>query len=424
MAQPKLSSAAMAMPRNEAGPTTIPRRAAAPSSQPTSTTDLSLTSNSQKLWRYVLRFLLTSPRWVTTDVQVMKLLELPRRRDVHWRETWNECRLGDDRWHILGMLIHLVGEKLNKNCTTCRRGAGPFSGCYVVPKEASYQDHQYLRSCANCHFLHQKGACSIKGSWESRTGDNIRTSGPTESSATEWATNAHKKRRLSSLDHEAEEDLASRRRSERLVDREDEGGPEPRRKIVTLSLHPKESRASPGSRGAMPGRTATSDKPQSLTASSALINAGQVQSDDLLEMEEWEIAPGRIRETGVERIESKSTCFQPPPIIMSHDKLTRMADIAFSKSYLETNQAVQVSADVRFEVKTIKSGGSLQVDADAGRTRYCSLASGKLRVLVEEQPEFTIGPHGMFKIKPGLKALVQNRLYIDSVLHIASHDEY
>lgn len=109
---------------------------------------------------------------------------------------------------------------------------------------------------------------------------------------------------------------------------------------------------------------------------------------------------------------------------MFHIHLTRTIDIAFSKSYLETNQAVQVSADVQFEVKTVKSGGSLQVDADAGKTRYCSLASGKLRVRVEQQPEFTIGPHGMFKVRRGLKALVQNRLYVDSVLHIASHKEY
>lgn len=82
---------------------------------------------------------------------------------------------------------------------------------------------------------------------------------------------------------------------------------------------------------------------------------------------------------------------------------------------------MRVSADICFEVKTIKSGHSLQMEADPAKTRYCSLATGKLRVGVEDQPDFTIGPHGMFKIEPGLKAWVQNRLYVDSVLHIASH---
>lgn len=36
------------------------------------------------------------------------------------------------------------------------------------------------------------------------------------------------------------------------------------------------------------------------------------------------------------------------------------------------------------------------------------------------QPEFVIGPHGVFKIKPGVKAWAQNRLYIDSVVHVVS----
>lgn len=79
---------------------------------------------------------------------------------------------------------------------------------------------------------------------------------------------------------------------------------------------------------------------------------------------------------------------------------------------------------MHFEVKTIRSGNSLQLEADSTKARYCSLASGKLRIRIDEQPEFTIGPHGMFKIKPGLKACVQNRLYIDSVLHIVSHKDY
>lgn len=82
-----------------------------------------------------------------------------------------------------------------------------------------------------------------------------------------------------------------------------------------------------------------------------------------------------------------------------------------------------MSADISFGVKTIKSGHSLQMEADPARTRYCSLATGKLRICVEDQPDFTIGPHGMFKIKPGLKVWVQNRLYVDAVLHIASHED-
>lgn len=79
-----------------------------------------------------------------------------------------------------------------------------------------------------------------------------------------------------------------------------------------------------------------------------------------------------------------------------------------------------MSRDVTFEVKSIKSGHNLELEADQNKTRYCALASGKLYISVEDQEPFTIGPHGLFKVAPGSTAKIQNRLYIDSVLHIST----
>lgn len=84
---------------------------------------------------------------------------------------------------------------------------------------------------------------------------------------------------------------------------------------------------------------------------------------------------------------------------------------------------IPVSADVSFRVDTIKSGHKLEFEATSSKARYCSVASGKLRISIGDQPEFIIGPHGVFKIKPGAKASAQNRLYIDSVLHVISVDD-
>ena len=65
----------------------------------------------------------------------------------------------------------------------------------------------------------------------------------------------------------------------------------------------------------------------------------------------------------------------------------------------------------------IRPGGSQQWDAELGKLRICSLAAGKLKVKVGEQ-YFSIGPNGMFKIGPGMAAVVENWLYVDAVLHI------
>lgn len=400
------------------------RRSVALPHHPGGNTNSSLTGDAKRLWDYMLGFLPTSPSSMVFDPQTIRLFSLPRRRIIHWRVNWHRRRLRDDKYEILGLLLYLVGEEYDRACTNCRRHKGPFPGCFILPKEADYELHQFVKSCANCHVMHAKQACSLKAGWEARAGDKSRPSPPVVNSTADSATNASKKRRLSNLDAEEDETLALRRRSERFVDGDDDDKTAPRRKIVTLSLHPKNGRSTLGSGGAILGRTTTTGGPSDETAPPALINEGQMQPDDLLEMEDWEIAPGRIRETGAARIDSKPTHTVSSSRYYSRITLTRRTDIAFSKSYLETNQAVQVSADVYFEVKTIKSGNSLQLEAESTKARYCSLASGKLRIRVEGQPEFTIGPHGMFKIKPGLKASVQNRLYIDSVLHITSHKEY
>jgi len=74
--------------------------------------------------------------------------------------------------------------------------------------------------------------------------------------------------------------------------------------------------------------------------------------------------------------------------------------------------------DICFRVDTIQSGATLQLEADEGKWRICSIASGKVRVQTGDEPEFTIGPHGMFKVKPGVASTVQNWMYMDAILHV------
>lgn len=91
--------------------------------------------------------------------------------------------------------------------------------------------------------------------------------------------------------------------------------------------------------------------------------------------------------------------------------------IAFSKAYLTTSLAVPVCDDVSFRVDTIYSGNTLQLEADPDRTRLCSVAAGKVRVSIGSEPEFVVGPHGMFKVKAGAACRIRNVLYLDAVLH-------
>lgn len=139
-------------------------------------------------------------------------------------------------------------------------------------------------------------------------------------------------------------------------------------------------------------------------SSGSVVSAGALQtmSADALEMEDWEVAPGRIRS----------------------ENPADPDNIAYSNSYLATNQAVSLSEDMTFRVEVLRPGTTCRFDVEPDSYRVCSLASGKLRVRIEGEPEFQVGPHGVFKIKPGATCAVENRLYIDSVLHISAMKSY
>jgi hypothetical protein len=145
-------------------------------------------------------------------------------------------------------------------------------------------------------------------------------------------------------------------------------------------------------------------------------------------MEDWEVAPGRIRETVGDEADSKCHAFPEPHLSHPHNgpappakqllTVTPFTAIAFSKPYLSTAaQSVPVCDDVAFRVDTVSAGNTLQLEADAGKTRLCAVAAGKVRVRIGDEADFVVGPHGMFKVKAGVACTVRNGLYLDAVLH-------
>ncbi|KAL1907175.1 hypothetical protein Sste5344_007126 [Sporothrix stenoceras] len=131
------------------------------------------------------------------------------------------------------------------------------------------------------------------------------------------------------------------------------------------------------------------------SSNSALVFDGNVQpGPEALEMEDWELAPGRVQ-------------------TKTHE------NIAFSNAYLTSNQMVPIDHNMSIRVEVVRPGQSVSFDADSQSMRMCMLASGKLRVVVGED-RFTLGPHGMFKVKSGTAFSVENRLYIDAYLYITA----
>ncbi|KAI8258287.1 hypothetical protein K4K56_007108 [Colletotrichum sp. SAR 10_98] len=127
-------------------------------------------------------------------------------------------------------------------------------------------------------------------------------------------------------------------------------------------------------------------------------NADQTMPAELLDMEEWEIAPGRVRD----------------------DQSQEPTNVAFSNAYLTSNQAVSVSEDIAFNVIVIKPGGSHRWTDEEDKVRICSVAVGKVKVKLDMTDPFQIGPNGMFRLKPGTSCSIENRTYIDAIIHVTS----
>lgn len=282
----------------------MPNRSAAVAPRPHVDKTSSLTGGGKKLWNYMLGFLPESSTAMTFDEQTAKLFEFPRRRLVKWRETWDEHRAGDNKYQILGLLLYLIGEEVKRECTNCRRGQGPFPRCMILPEDAEEELQKLVRCCSNCYFVNCRSACSLKFKYEARWSrksldDTTPASLPAETTAI-----ASKKRRFADL--ESEDDV------NRNIDSgqpsngsEDEDQPDQdqdghRRKIVTLTLPSATTAKMSRTRSMTAGLQTTTN-----AASSVLISAGQIQPDDVLEMEDWEIAPGCIRATGTELVDSK-----------------------------------------------------------------------------------------------------------------------
>jgi len=95
-------------------------------------------------------------------------------------------------------------------------------------------------------------------------------------------------------------------------------------------------------------------------------------------------------------------------------------DVAFSKPFLSAGHEIQVCPEASFKVQTIRSGMTHRFDPSDDTTRLCSIASGKLKVKIEGEDEFVLGPHGMFKVKHDVGCTVENQLYLDVIMHITT----
>lgn len=256
------------------------------------------TSDSTELWNYMRPYLPRSLTSISFDDPATRLFDLPRRREVQWRTKMHHNKVNDDRRQILGMVIYLTGKEHKngeKSCTNCVKRNGPFPSCMTITDVAPDHIKSLVQACANCVFSHNASSCSIKSGWNQNANERSQVQATT-------------KKRVLSTDNGNEGPATTRRRSDRRGFSDEEGKAEHRRRTVAMSME---------RHGQIPGlhedthyplqtRVTSNGAAMKNEPSKALIHEGQFQADEMLEMEDWEIAPGRIRGAGADVNNSKS----------------------------------------------------------------------------------------------------------------------
>ncbi|KAI1496845.1 hypothetical protein F5X99DRAFT_399090 [Biscogniauxia marginata] len=349
-----------------------------------------------KMWEYIHARLKITPKSPIPPLgHIPDLLRLPRLRDIEFNPLapypYQEKRVQD----IASMIVQATGVEPPRPCSRCREGRGIFKGCYVVSPNAPLLVRQSQTGCANCFYELRQGHCDLR-KWHFNTYPELkRQRHPPAQSPAPVSANSPQSEAVKKQRHE--------RRSGRIVLKESHAVASPNCGSSQRLLDTDEDTAaypSSGKKKEQHYHDHDSTGRHELVRSENVTISNTAESildpAKMLELEMWEVAPGRIRNEGGEITDN----------------------IAFSNSYLSQNQAVRISRDVSFQVITIKPGTAHSFEATAGKLRLCSVASGKAKVKIAGQ-EFDMGPHGLFKVSPGISATAMNMLYIDVTIHVS-----
>ncbi|KAF5131196.1 hypothetical protein E5D57_007546 [Metarhizium anisopliae] len=115
------------------------------------------------------------------------------------------------------------------------------------------------------------------------------------------------------------------------------------------------------------------------------------------EMEDWEIAPGRVTNEDASR--------------------------TYSGAFLTSSTPITISHDIDFNILTIRPGQIYNVPVQKGKIQVFSVASGKLKVTTGGKV-VQLGPNGVFPVRPGEKCVIENRIYFEAVVHCTTVKDY
>jgi hypothetical protein len=369
-----------------------------------------LEGGALEIWNYI-RPHLTEFTECPDSSWIPELLKLPKVRDIIWDDSYTASNGFKDRVSrdVATMILQVTGEAPLKTCSRCRDGSkGPYKECIVISAQAPIDARLAFASCASCIYNGQGTYCTTKFWGKKRA---LEAAAEMPGQTTVQQAEADQEQPSMSVSGpqmpSGNGDHSPVRRSERVQVKEAIAQSAPYDLPVPARAASEDAPYVPYEGDLAP---ASSPPPRRFTRT---FNRRSEEQTDLhptntenMEIQDWELAPGRLRSAA-------------PP---EDGELAET--IAFSQPYLTANQSVPTAPDTTFRVNVVNSGSSVRFAATPDRVRICSVGAGKVKVRMQGEEEFDIGPHGMFRVLRGRSCVVLNRLYGDAVLHVTEVPDY
>lgn len=276
------------------------------------------------LWRY-LQPLLSETTLPADGGFVKQLLTLPRVRRVellpnkmpdgtfgsHIR-TFQEKTPRD----VASIIIQATGDVPPEPCQRCLAGKGLMKGCVVIATKSCPDARRRYYSCANCLYHGNQTYCSLKPWVIDRPQPDYNR--PNTSEVGRFYEVRNSAQGTPSERSSVSAEVYTRESASRTAQPVATGSPfgagassydaASENRDVRNAARPQRALppVPPPRQWARSANAAPARQPVAQASSSSLISAGVIQPSDILEMETWEMAPGRIRESAGPDAESES----------------------------------------------------------------------------------------------------------------------
>jgi hypothetical protein len=233
-----------------------------------------LSANTISNWKLIYPYLGSEAYWPIPLKRYMPdLLPLPRARDIQLRERTKNGWLWSMGQDTDAILIQLTGKQAREPCQRCQEGKGPFKSCVVVSPNAPQKLRDNVKSCANCYYKGKHSKCSFVGFAAGELASETTTTTNVGAAIIEKTTAG-----------------AENPRATRLPSLSDAA--QPIAEAASMSVKSQEGHTPRQLRS----QVRASQRHADINAANSSITAISETDDmDDLPVENWELAPGRVR---------------------------------------------------------------------------------------------------------------------------------